>query len=196
MPSGETLLKALEIEKDVVSKSESGISWTSDRVTYPQELKGQARPDDVYPNSATALRISKEGAFSGLFSADDILFTLYGNFRPYDQLIENDPYSVVTPVMADVYVSYDSRWSGGKATMSKVDVRFNALDTLSPPQENPKIQFLCQGSYEPAGGGYIPFEFVFEVDAQANVSLVENRSSTDATLTDNSPQGVELTVSD
>ncbi|RWO22127.1 hypothetical protein [Mesorhizobium sp.] len=196
---GELLLKALSLEKDVISKSESGISWTSDRVTYPAELKGQLLPDDVYHKSGTVLRIYKEGGWGGLFHGDDILFTVHGEFRPYEVLVEDesgDPSSWVTPVLADVYVTYDSAASGGKATLSKVDIHVTALDTVRPPSENPRIRFVCQGSYEPAPSGHIRFEFVIEVDQQAGVSLVENRSSVDAVVTDNSPNGVQLTVAD
>lgn len=203
MPT-ETLLKALSIEKDVVSQSDSGISWTSDRVTYPAELRGQLLPEDVHHRSRTVLEVYKEGALAGLFSRDNIFFTLHGDFRPYEQLIEDDPASIVPPVMADVYVTYDARMTSGvgaKAAMSKVDVHFNALDMVRPPAEDPRIRFVCQGHYEPAGGsltgdGYVPFEFVIEVDQQARISLAEDRSSVDAVVTDNSPDGVRLTVAD
>jgi hypothetical protein len=113
-------------------------------------------PDDVYPKTATAVRIYKDGAFDGLFQSDDLLFTLYGKFRAYDQQIENDPHSIITPVIADAYISYDAHWSEGKATMSKVDIRFTALDTVVPPSDDPKIQFLCQGHYEPSPSGSCP----------------------------------------
>jgi hypothetical protein len=131
-----------------------------------------------------------------MYPADDILFSLHGDFRAYEVWIENDPNSVVTPVMANVYVTYDSRWSGGKAAATKLDIHFNALDTVFPPIEDPMIRYVCQGHYEPAGGGYIPFEFVIEIDQQANVNLIENRSSPGAVVTDNSPKGIGLTVAD
>ena len=192
----EFVLKGLAVAKDVISRSDSGITWTSDQVTYPADLKDNLLPEDVFPKSARLLRISKEGSYDGLFASDDILFTLYGKFRAYEEVIQDDPESVITPVIADAYISYDAHWSGGKATMSKADVHFTALDTVAGTADNPKIQFLCQGHYDPAPDGYIAFEFVVEVDQEANVNLAEDRSSSDAVVTDNSPNGVQLGVAD
>jgi hypothetical protein len=191
--STEFVLKALNVTRGVVAKSESGITWTSDQVTYPADLAGGVLPDDAYSKSKTVLYIHKEGAWAGMYPADDIWFSLHGHFRAYEQLIENDPHSVVTPVMANVYVTYDAQL-GSKAAATKVDVRFNALNTAFPPANDPRIRYVCQGHYEPAGGGHIPIHLVIEVDSEGKVKLIENRSSPNAVVADDPPRGIDLTV--
>lgn len=194
MPA-ELVLKALSVYKDTVGRSESGISWTSDQVTYPADLKGQLLSDDVFSKSGQVLVISKSGGLNGLYAGDNIPFAVHGDFRAYDQVIENDPASIVMPVMANVYVSYEPSLSE-KATLTEVEVHFTALDTIFGKAEDPRIRYVCEGHYDPAGPGDIRFAVVVEVDQNANVYLVENRSGPDVSLTDNSPNGVYLTVAD
>jgi hypothetical protein len=56
MPT-ELLVKGISIARDVLGKSDSGIHWTSDTVTYPADL--QVLPEDVY-NRHCSLNVSRE----------------------------------------------------------------------------------------------------------------------------------------
>lgn len=193
--TGPLVLKAIQIYRQIVGTSESGLTWSSDQITYPADLAGQILPDDAYDNSRSAAFIHKSGGMDGLFADDNMNFTVHGNFRPYSQVVEDDPASVVTPVLANVYVSYEPGFSQ-KATETELEIHFTALNTAFSTAEDPRVRFVCQGHYDPAGVGDVRFEVVIEVDTQANVTLVENRSGPDTVVTDNSPDGFNLTIAD
>src|ERR1035437_5340155 len=96
-------LKAISVLKDFISKGQGGLNYTSDQITYPNDL-GQV-PGDVYSKTRQVTFIHKTGS---LYASDEITFVMHGEFRAYDQPIENDPNSIVMPVMANVYVDLDS----------------------------------------------------------------------------------------
>jgi hypothetical protein len=189
------VLQAIQIARQTFGTSESGITWSSDQITYPSNLVGQVLPDDANDRSQTVAWIHKTGGLDGLLADDSIYFTVHGNFRPYSQVILDDPASVVTPVLANVYVSYYSAL-GQKATETQLEIHFTALDTAFNSAEDPRVRFICEGHYDPAGPGDVRFAVVVEIDTQANVTLIENRSGPDTIVTDDSPNGFDLTLPD
>jgi hypothetical protein len=181
------VLKEISVLKDMVDKGQGGISYTSDQITYPKDLE---RVDDtIYSRTQPIASIHKSGY---VYHSDDIVFYVHGEFRAYDQLILNDPNSVVTPVMANVYVDLDH---SEKAGLTQLEIHFTALQTPFGSPEDPRIRFVCDGHYDPAGSGDTRFRAVVEIDGQANVNVVESEvTGGDGVLTDNSPKGFDLTV--
>lgn len=127
-------LRAMSIVPTIISKGQDGVSYTSDQITYPSDLA--AVPDDAYPKIGIVAGIGKVGS---LYHGDSIDFNLHGEFRPYDQLIEDDPNSVVTPIMANVYVDL---YSSEKAGSSELEIHFTALKTAYGTAKDPRIPIL------------------------------------------------------
>jgi hypothetical protein len=184
----ELVLKGISIVKDVISKGQGGVSYTSDQITYPHDL--ERVDEDVVSKMNAVASIGKTGA---LFS-DAISFYVHGEFRAYDQPIENDPNSLVMPVMANVYVDLQS---SEKATLTELEIHFTALQTPFGTADDPRIRFLCEGHYDPAGTGDTRFRAVVEIDQNAKVNVIEQqKTGGDGALTDESPNGFSLTIED
>jgi hypothetical protein len=183
-------LKAISIVPNIISKGQDGVSYTSDQITYPSDLA--AVPDDAYPKIGSVAGIGK---FGSLYHGDSIEFNLHGEFRPYDQLIEDDPNSVVTPIMANVYVDL---YSSEKAGSSELEIHFTALKTPYGTAKDPRIRFLCEGHYDPAGTGDLRFRAVVEIDQNANVNVVEGPQITggEGEVHDYSPNGFSVSAPD
>jgi hypothetical protein len=130
-------LKAISVLKDVVSKGQGGLAYTSDQITYPNDL-GQV-PDDAFPKTQNVASMSKPAS---LYAGDSITFEVHGEFRAYDQLILDDPNSIVMPVMANVYVDL---YSSEKADLTELEIHFTALQTPYGTAQDPRIRFLCEG---------------------------------------------------
>jgi hypothetical protein len=180
------VLKGINVVRDFSAKSQSGLTWTSDQITYPHDL-GQV-PDDAYPHSKTVAYFYKEAS---LFAGDRIAWGMHGNFRPFFQLVEGDPNSITPPVIANVYVGLDSV---DKADRSELEIHFKALETPYGTPEDPRIRFLCEGHYDAAGTGECTFRAVVEIDANANVTCVEGPQITggEGQISDSSPNGFYL----
>jgi hypothetical protein len=187
---GDIALKAISIIPKINSQGQDGVSYTSDQITYPSDLA--VVPGDAYPKIGSVAEIFKLGS---LYHRDTFEFNLRGEFRPYDQLIEDDPNSVVTPIMANVYVDL---YSSEKAGASELEIHFTALKTPYGTAKDPRIRFLCEGHYDPAGTGDLRFRAVVEIDQNANVNVVEGPQITggDGEVHDNSPNGFSVSAPD
>jgi hypothetical protein len=180
------VLKAVSVLKNMVDKGQGGVNYSSDQITYPHDL---ALVDDAVSKSKMVAYIHKSGY---VYQSDAISFSVYGEFRAYDQVIENDPNSVVTPVMANVYIDLDQ---SDKAGLTELDIRFTALNTAFGTAEDPRIRFVCDGHYDPAGSGDTRFRAVVEIDQQANVNVIDKQvTGGDGIISDESPSGFSVTV--
>jgi hypothetical protein len=181
------VLKEVEVLSKMSSRAQDGIVWSSQQITYPRDL-GRV-DDDVFPRTQLVLSIFNNSPF---FEDDEIEFYVKGDFRAYEQLILNDPNSIVTPVMANVRIELDSVKKSGS---TKLDVSFTALETSFGTAEDPRIRFECNGHYDPAGDGDTKFNAMIEIDQQANVTVVSTRVvGGDGELGDNSPKGFTLRI--
>jgi hypothetical protein len=183
----EPVLKTLSVLRDLTSDSQSGVSYSSDQVTYPHDL--DRVPEDAYAREQTALYVHKQGY---AYRDDQISFAVRGSFRAFDQLILGDPASITVPVMANVDVYLNGV---DKAGLSTLEVRFSADATPYGTAEDPRIRFRCEGHYDPAGAGDTRFTAVLEVDQHANVNIVAAQvTGGDGQLGDNSPAGLSLAI--
>ncbi len=184
-------LEGISLVKDIISSNEGGIGYKSDQITYPAGLSYV--PEDANPQTPAVFSVGKLGS---LFHDDAILFTLRGNFRAYEQTIIDDPNSILTPVMANVYVQLET---SSKSSFSSLEVQFTALQTPYGSAEDPRIRFNVAGRFDPAGTGDTLFHGVIEIDAQANVNLIVTDSAIEAgdgEISDNSPGGFGVGIAD
>lgn len=183
----EPVLKTLSVLRDMTNDSQSGVSYTSDQVTYPHDL--ERVPEDAYGREQAALYVHKQGY---AYHNDQISFAVRGNFRAFDQLIIGDPNSVTLPVMANVDVYLNGI---DKAGLSTLEVRFSADATPYGTAEDPRIRFRCEGHYDPAGGGDTRFTAILEVDQHANVNVIGAQvTGGDGEIVDNSPAGFSVGI--
>jgi len=187
MPDAEDVLsKTVSVLKNMVDRGQGGVTYTSDQITYPSDLDNV---EDALTRRQTVAYIYKDGSF---YEDDAITFMLHGEFRAYEQLVEGDPNSITTPIMANVYVDLER---SKKAGLTELEIHFNALHAAYGPDEDPRIRFVCDGRYDPAGSGDTRFRVVLEVDQNANVTVVESQvTGGDGVLHDSSPNGFSLTV--
>ena len=187
MPDGGDILSTtVSVLKDMVNQGQGGITYTSDQITYPSDLDNVA---DAVTGRQTVAYIYKNGSF---YEDDAITFMLHGEFRAFEQLVEGDPSSITTPIMANVYVDLES---SKKAGLTELEIHFNAMQKAYGRDEDPRIRFVCNGRYDPAGSGDTRFRVVLEVDQNANVTVIESQvTGGDGVLQDNSPNGFSLTV--
>jgi hypothetical protein len=185
--SVEPVLQSISVLRDINSNSQSGVSYTSDQVTYPHDLPQV--PEDAYWHERPALLVHHQGY---VYNNDQISFAVRGNFRAFDQTIEGDPNSVATPVMANVDVYLDGIEKAGHTAL---EVRFSADATPYGTATDPRLHFRCEGHYDPAGGGDTRFTAVLEVDQHGNVNLVSGQiTGGDGEIADNSPSGFSLAI--
>lgn len=190
---GGFVLKALSFVKDFVSKGQGGLTYISDQVKYPGDLAQV--PDDAVLKTQQVAYIHKLGS---LYASDDITFFVHGNFRAYSQSIEDDPNSIVMPVLANVYVDLED---SQKAELTELEIHFTALETPYGTAQDPRIRFLCEGHYDPAGSGDARFRAVVEIDQNANVNCVGDDdhpkiTGGDGAINDDSPNGFGVTIQD
>jgi hypothetical protein len=184
------VLKGVTVLKGMFDKGQGGITYTSDQITYPDDLK--AVPDDLTRSGGSmAACIGKRGY---VYASDNIWFRVQGQFREYDQTILGDPNSVTTPVMANVYVDLEE---SEKAGLTELEIHFTALRTPYGTAEDPKIRFVCDGRYDPAGTGDTRFRSVLEIDQKGYVNVIEHDvTGGDGVMSDDSPNGFFLTIAD
>ncbi len=190
---GGIALQAISVLKDFVSKGQGGLTYSSDQITYPKDLAQV--PEDASPKTQAVASIGKLGS---LYASDNITFLVHGDFRAYDQTIEDDPNSIVTPVMANVYIDLDS---SEKAGLTELEIKFSALQVPYGTGQDPRIRFLCEGHYDPAGTGDLRFRAVVEIDQNANVNCVAGDDAPkitggDGEINDDSPNGFDVTIQD
>lgn len=179
---------AIKVVPDYVSKGSGGLTYASDQITYPADLPSV--PDDAYNASKTAVWFSRA---NGLFGNEGLVFSVYGNFRQFEQKIEGDPDSVTKPVMANVYFDLE-RVLDEMSSKSELSVSFKALEKpYLPSPEDPRIRFVCEGHYDPLGSGDIRFRAILEVDQNANINVLElTKTDGEGNLSDNSPNGFSV----
>jgi len=73
--------------------------------------------------------------------------------------------------------------------------RLTALHTAYETAADPKIRFVCDGHYDPAGSGDTRFRAVVEIDQNANVTVIDKQiTGGEGVISDDSPHGFSLTV--
>jgi hypothetical protein len=180
-------MKTLSVLRDLNSASQDGVSYTSDQATYPHDL--ERVPEDAYWHEKSALYVHKQGY---AYQDDQISFAVRGNFRAFDQLIEGDPNSVTTPVLANVDVYLDSVKKAGHTVL---EARFSADHTPYGTAEDPRIHFRCEGHYDPAGSGDTRFTAIIEVDQHANVNVIGAQiTGGDGEIADYTPAGLSVGI--
>jgi hypothetical protein len=183
----DVVLKGVEVLSKMSSRDQDGIIWSTQHITYPRGL--DRVDDDVFSRMQLVLSIFNSSPF---FESDDIAFYMKGEFRAYEQLILNDPNSIVTPVMANVRIEPVRIQKSGS---TKLDISFTALETSFGTAEDPRIRFECNGHYDPAGTGDTTFNALIEIDQQANVTVVSFQIvGGDGELGDDSPNGFTLRI--
>jgi hypothetical protein len=185
-------LEAISVVKDFVSKGQGGLNYSSDQITYPRDLAQV--PEDANSKEVMVANVHKAGS---LYASDELTFSVYGQFRAYDQTIIDDPNAIVTPVMANVYIDLTS---SEKAGLSELEIHFTALQTPYGNGTDPRIRFLCEGHYDPAGSGDFRFRAVVEIDQNGNVNCLEDDppriTGGDGVISDDSPHGFDVTIQD
>lgn len=145
-------LTAVGILQSQVSAKSGGLTYDSDQITYPEELK---MTGNAVSQSCGAAHFFSAGA---LFD-NDTEFWVFGDFDA----------SPKNPILANVRLNLKRTTSYSESSLS---FSAKALKTAFGTPDDPKIRFECFGRFDPAGPGDCSYRAVIEVDKWCTVKCV------------------------
>jgi hypothetical protein len=142
-----------------VNGKQDGLTFSSSVLQYPKE---QAR---VGPNLKHVSKLAAEFFAGGSVFDNKTKFYLRGEFSD-----SSAPPTATNRVMSNVYIDVESTTTYYASTLSFAAI---GLDTAYGTAADPKLRFVCQGRFDPAGAGDVGYRAVLEIDQHANVNCVE-----------------------
>lgn len=154
------VLSGVSVAQDRISYSTGGLEYSSDQISYPKDL-------DMVENNITKSTVVAEFR-SGLFSENKTVFQLHGEFSDNYQKANGK-----NRVMANVYIDRDPDTTSYYISSLKFNAR--ALEKPYGTPDDPKIRFVCNGRFDPAGIGDCEYRVVLEVNQHGDVSCIDSK---------------------